>query len=59
MVRNWWNKIWDYFKAYMIDRGEIENLFFHLIKRKIFEIIKFISYAPYFVFYQHHTQGAL
>ena len=36
-----------------------KNLFFHLVKRKIFEIIKFISYAPYFIFYQHHTQGAL
>ena len=29
MVRNWWNKIWDYFKVHTIDRGEIENLFFH------------------------------
>lgn len=29
-VGNWWNEIWDYFKAYTIDRGEIENLFFIL-----------------------------
>ena len=29
MVRNWWNKIWDYFTVYTIDRGEIENLCFY------------------------------